>query len=454
MSIIFLMIKTNIIVNKMSHLENNTSFKAHHYLRPRLEQHTGSTFTPLQLAQIYNFPTGLTGAGQKIGIIELDGSWSMSDITAYMQFLGIHATPNITNVFVDGASLHSSDADLEVILDIEIICAIAPAAEIRVYFAPNTLQGFYDAFLHAYNDRCTLISCSWGAPEDAFGSSNITNYNNLFSTIVNGGTTILVASGDKGSSDVGSGNNCDFPSSSVYSLACGGTRLTASGNTRISEVVWNDNPTSSASGGGISKYLTKGSYQSNINISNMRLSPEFSGNADPQSAYVVIMNGSTTNVGGTSAVAPLYTGLLALVNQSLGRAVGFLHPVLYAHTSMFFDVVSGNNGYYVSSVGYDNCSGLGVINGQALLSVLQNNNPPPTPTAAFTFNPTGGVAPLTVQFTNQSTNASSYSWQFGNGQNATSQNPSTTYQTAGTYQVTLTASNNTGSSSVTHSIVV
>jgi kumamolisin len=126
---------------------------------------TTTTFTPLQLATLYNFPTGLDGTGQKIGIIELGGGYTISDLKMYFTKLGITGTPNVTAVSVDGAVNNPGDTSgdsVEVILDIEIVMAIVPKANIRVYFAPNTDKGFYDAINKAITDNCGVISISWG----------------------------------------------------------------------------------------------------------------------------------------------------------------------------------------------------------------------------------------------------------------------------------------------------
>ena len=206
-----------------------------------LEPRVIKSFNPLELASLYNFP-GNDGEGQKIGIMELGGGYVLSDIQTYFNSLGITSTPRITSVSVDGARNNPNDtsgANYEVYLDIEVIAAIVPKADIYVYFAPNSFQGFYNAINAAINDNCSIISISWGAPESQWGNSNLNSYNNLFKSAADKNITIAAAAGDNGSSDGLSGLNVDYPSSSPYVLACGGTRLDDSGVYIVSEMVWN-----------------------------------------------------------------------------------------------------------------------------------------------------------------------------------------------------------------------
>ncbi|MEO6910732.1 MAG: protease pro-enzyme activation domain-containing protein, partial [Edaphobacter sp.] len=126
--------------------------------------------TPIQIAQLYQFPPNASAAGQTIGILELGGGYRTADITAYFKSLG-QSAPKVTAISVDGAKNSPSDAnsaDGEVMLDIEVSAAVAPGANIAVYFAPNTDQGFLDALdtaIHDTTNKPSVISISWGAAE-------------------------------------------------------------------------------------------------------------------------------------------------------------------------------------------------------------------------------------------------------------------------------------------------
>ena len=286
-------------------------FKTYHKIKENFVAHSTSGYTPLQLASFYNFPES-DGTGQTIGIIELGAGYDMNDITTYLTNLGITKAPNIVDVSVDGVTNNPNDgsgADIEVVLDIEIIIALVPGANIRVYFASNTNQGFYNAIQQAINDNCNIISISWGAKESSWSPTDLTNFNSLFQTASEKGVTVFAAAGDNGASDGGRGLNVDFPGSSPYVVSCGGTSIQTNGNQIIQETVWNNNPTQSSTGGGISTVFSKPAYQNSIaslKSINFRCVPDISGNADPNTGYIIYINGQAGQVGGTSAVAPLW----------------------------------------------------------------------------------------------------------------------------------------------------
>ena len=350
-------------------------------------------FTPLQIASLYNFPPNLDGTGQSIAIIELGGGFNTADLQTYFSNLGV-TMPAVSSVSVDGATNSPTGSpdgpDGEVMLDIEVVGAIAPKAKIFVYFAPNTDQGFLDAITHAVHDtvnKPSVISISWGGAESNWTPQAMQQFDQAFQAAAALGITICIAAGDSGSSDgVGDGlAHVDFPASSPNALACGGTRLNASATAIDSEVVWNE-PNDGATGGGVSDQFPLPSYQENAGVppsanSNKNVgrgSPDVAGDADPATGYSVRIDGQDTVIGGTSAVAPLYAGLVALLNQSLGKPVGFLNPIIYGLSSqsgVFRDITSGNNGAYSAGPGWDACTGLGVADGTKLLQALSAVSP-------------------------------------------------------------------------------
>jgi kumamolisin len=346
--------------------------------------------SPLEVAAMYDFPTGRDGGdGQCIAIIELGGGYQMDDLETYFQGLGL-PTPEVVDVSVLGATNSpGSDADGEVMLDIEVAGAVAPKAKIVMYFAPNTDQGFTQAITDAAHDTAnkpSVISISWGGPESAWRASSRTALSNAIRDAGLMGVTVTVASGDNGSADgVQDGKaHVDFPSSSPFALACGGTRLIGSNGTISSETVWNDGP-DSATGGGVSDAFPIPSYQTNAKVPTSKSKPGFAGrgvpdvagNADPDSGYKVRVDGQDTVVGGTSAVAPLWAGLIALMNQRLGRNLGFLNPGLYTTAnSAFHDITSGSNGVFSAGAGWDPCTGLGSPDGAHVLAALQGSPAP------------------------------------------------------------------------------
>jgi kumamolisin len=349
---------------------------------------TPISYTPLQVASTYQFPTGVDGTGETIGLIELGGGYADADIAAYFTSIGVARTGTLLSVGVDGSSnAPTGDAggpDGEVQLDIEVAGAVAPGANIVVYFGPNQGSGFNDAISAAINDQTnkpSVISISWGGPESSYSQQELDAMNQTMAQAAALGITICVASGDNGASDGASGENVDFPASSPNVLGCGGTSLPQGGP----EVAWNDGANGGASGGGYSTVFPLPSWQSGVQgvTGTMRGVPDVSGDADPETGYQVSVDGTATVIGGTSAVAPLWAGLLTLVNQSLGKSVGFVNPVLYANeASAFTDITSGNNNGFSAGPGWDPVTGLGSPVGTSVLAALKAGSattPPSTP---------------------------------------------------------------------------
>src|SRR6266850_1482751 len=303
------------------------------------------SYTPIQVATAYGFPNG-TGQGQCVAIIELGGGFQLADLDTYFKGLGI-STPSVVAVSVDHATNSptndASGPDGEVMLDIEVVGAVAPQANIVVYFAPNTDAGFLDAITTAIHDtthKPSVISISWGGPEVSWTAQAMTAMDDAFQAAATMGITVCAASGDNGSSD-GAANG--------------------------------------ASGGGVSSFFPLPSWQTGLNaVHNQGQStalskrgvPDVAGNADPQTGYDVRIDGTNTVIGGTSAVAPLWAALIARINQVSGKPGGYLNPSLYQNRQALRDITSGNNGDYGATEGWDACTGLGSPNGAALAGVI------------------------------------------------------------------------------------
>jgi kumamolisin len=343
-----------------------------------------ATYTPIQIGALYSFPGATDGSGQTVAVIELGGGFSTSDLARYFTGLGITRPPPVIAVGVAGGSNQPGGAaDDEVMLDIEMIGALAPGAAIVVYFAPNTDQGFYEAISQAAHDSThhpSVMSISWGGPEDGWTTPSRNAMQTALEDAAALGVTVTVAAGDGGSSDGESDGepHVDFPASSPFALGCGGTRLTTSGGTIASEVVWNDTSAGEgATGGGVSVVFPLPVWQQHSQVpqapngSAGRGVPDVAGNADPLTGYQVLVDGEPQVIGGTSAAAPLWAALIARCNQHLARPLGDVHAALYQIGERAFrDITQGNNGAYRAAAGWDACTGLGSPNGTALLSAL------------------------------------------------------------------------------------
>ena len=337
------------------------------------------SYNPNQVAALYNFPQDADGSGQCIGIIELGGGYRPADLHHYFKSLGIKS-PEVRVVLVDHAKnrpTNASSADGEVMLDLEVVGAVANGAKLALYFAPNTDRGFHDALSTAIHDELnnpSVISISWGGPEESWSSQAMESFDQVAQEAAALGITITVASGDNGSSDgVNDGKtHVDFPASSPHVLACGGTRLDSVGDAISSETVWNDGGQGGATGGGYSTVFPRPAWQAAVVTQPNRGVPDVAGDADPASGYNVRVDGQQMVVGGTSAVAPLWAGLIALYNQKTNSRLGFINPAIYGinQSPGFRDIIQGDNGQFKATNGWDACTGLGSPMGTDLLEAL------------------------------------------------------------------------------------
>jgi kumamolisin len=355
-----------------------------------------------QFAERYNFPQSyqgqtLDGAGQTIAIIELGGGFRGSDLEVYFKEIGV-AQPSVTRVVVDHAPHNPTTADSddgEVMLDIEVAGAVVPKARIVVYFAPNNGdQGFIDGISAAVHDsqrKPSVVSISWGGPESTTDTQGLAAFHEIFVAAAALGITVCAASGDHGTADEDSLDwdgkiHVDHPAVDDMVLGCGGTQIDNSGK----DVVWNDGTPFDksvaggggwASGGGISEVFAVPSYQEGAKLP-VSIASKKPGRGVPDVAmnatnYFTRVDRAEGAAGGTSAVAPLMSALVARLNQAMHKNVGFLNPLLYANAStVVHDVTSGTNAItntvqgYQAGPGWDACSGLGTPDGTAILAKL------------------------------------------------------------------------------------
>ena len=390
---------------------------------------------PNQLAQLYKFPRGLTGKGQTIAIIEGGGGFEPKYLQEYFDRLqrlfGIR--PDVNNIIpvgVGGATnnpcsdpndLANFVATMETYSDIEVAAAVAYEAKIVVYFTPDSYKGLVKALKQAILDTAhdiSVISFSWGWPEPEKQSESLEPMMQIVNSTLHEaavrGITFCGASGDSGSCDnLEPDDNLahvDFPASSPWVLACGGTWLAIQNGAVQKEVTWKEHfdefkvgntsikDVTFSTGGGVSEYFPCPDYQEKNGICPKSVNsphltgrglPDIAGNADRRSGYIIQSGGEMANLGGTSMVAPLYAGLIALINQKLGTSVGFINPFLYklgqsqnlennpTGQKVFNDITEGDNsinnipGYYAQK-GWDACTGWGSVNGETLLDKLLN----------------------------------------------------------------------------------
>jgi kumamolisin len=343
--------KTQELLSKAERLVNSISDKEQQatVFVARIVEHSGAVnevnagFSVAELAKLYGFPPGLDGRGQTIAVIELGGGFTDSDLDAYFAELNL-PRPTVTALGVLDAENRPNnrpdDADEQVTMDLEIAAAIAPAAQFVVYFAPNDPEGFAEAVTAAVQDethRPSVLLISWGSPERNWAKSALVQMDQALQVAVQRNITVVCAVGNPGAAAelFGRPADVDFPASSPLVLACGGTRLTASAGAISSETPWDLGISLPAIGGGVSnRYPTPDWQWSALDSASFkplgRGLPDVAANASPESGYRLYVHGNHVVLGGTSAAAPLWAGLIALLNEGCGRNLGNINPILYS----------------------------------------------------------------------------------------------------------------------------
>lgn len=411
----------------------------------------GELFWPRQVAQAYGFPRGL-GRGQKIALLAFGGGFHRADLEAYFartvghmprvqaaSVMGARNAPLAMGKLsrfvtdfqarVDSATLAERYGDdleaaldtFETTMDVEIAGALAPEAQLEVWFAPDTPAGWYAAIHAALGEGGslasrrkrrrgqppTVLSISWGNAESQWNANRMWAIHRALELARHHGTTVCAASGDFGSLGLPPGEaplpGVSFPASSPLALACGGTRLLLKRGQRASETAWNAEwgGTRMATGGGLSGLFPLPDWQRRAKVPDPRRLkkqvwisrqvrrpsrfrgrgvPDVAANADGDTGYRIRVGGVDTVGGGTSASTPLWAALVALLAEELGHPLGYLNPLVYGAglERGFRDVTRGNNdvaprrlGFFRAGPGWDAVCGLGAPDAQGLLQALR-----------------------------------------------------------------------------------
>jgi kumamolisin len=364
-------------------------------------QAAAAALAPADLEARYQFPPG-DAAGQTVAIAEFGGAYTASDVRAFCQKYD-RAVPEITTLALEqGADQQQLPDDSgEVMMDVEIIAALCPAARISVYFARFNQKGWIDllnAVAKTGPPSPVAVSVSWGRAEDSpdWSSSAVTEINQRLQTVAMLGVTVCAASGDDGAGDQMNDGlaHVNFPATSPFVLSVGGTMLTG---TPPAEVVWWAEPGDrsqrggGSTGGGVSTIFARPAWQT-VNVESLnagskdgRVVPDVAALAG-QPYYDLILQGQDKRGGGTSAAAPLWAALLARISAGLPDPSQrrFLTPLLYGATpdgepvgaTVCTDITAGDNHSpgvpqgYVAGVGYDAVSGWGTPLGTTIAQML------------------------------------------------------------------------------------
>ncbi len=462
------------IIGGIASLNDFHAVPQHHtQANPVVKMATGANnLSPGDFSTIYNlaplWSAGFDGTGQTIAIVGRT-NFLMSDVTAFRNLFGLPV--NTPEVLLNGADpgLLSQGEVLEALLDVQWAGAVAKGATIKFVLSASTNTTGGDMLSSVYivnHNVAPVLSSSFALCEAKLGSANVF-FNNLWQQAAAQGISVIVASGDSGSAGCESGDT-DHPATSglavngiastPYNLAVGGTQFDEGGadaayweatnslathyataKAWIPEVVWNE---SSASGGlwsgsgGISSIYATPSWQTGTGVpasdpgafGHHRYVPDVSLTGASHDPYLVMLNGGLFTVGGTSAGAPSFAGIMALRNQKLNSRAGNPAPALYAMASQFpmafHDVVSGTNAVpclagtanceggmqtgFAAGPGYDLASGLGSVDAYNLVmnwparaavanaAAITSLSPASPPTSAASQNLTVAGTAFTV----------------------------------------------------------
>jgi kumamolisin len=337
--------------------------------------------TPLTVASAYDIAAlrrlGFTGRGLRIAVISFS-DFNPSEPRIFDNRFSLTGPP-VHVMRVDGGTRDTSGAD-EANLDIEVIHAVAPDAQVDVYEVPQSSSSYTDVINRIVADRrATIISSSWGQCELALSSSERAGDTQALAAADAAGVSMFVASGDSGAYDCQAEDlrdhrlSVDWPASSAGAIGVGGTRLYLNVDGSYQrETGWEDPLSHSGGGGGVTRGDALPSWQRAPGVrtqNGRRLVPDVSADADPGTGWLTYSKGRYGEAAGTSAAAPFWAASMLLVQQYAARQragpLGYVNPMLYALASApqpfapFHDVTEGGNRYYQAAPGWDPATGLG-----------------------------------------------------------------------------------------------
>lgn len=322
----------------------------------------------------------LHGEGQTVAIVSLD-TFDPADVAMFDKLAGTSGPP-VERVKVSGGVATPGDGQGEVNLDIDVIRAVAPQAQILDYEAPNKGGAIAAVIDQIVKDgRADIVTISWGTCELSRSPASMARMASSMAAAAAAGITVFVASGDHGAYDCIDQARTDLrlavdsPAGDVNVIGVGGTYLSMlEDGTYIDEVAWVEPLTGWAPGGGVSVYNPRPSWQTGAGVDNerssgMRQVPDVAAVADPTSGFLTVSEGEAGSGGGTSAASPFWAGFTVLVRQLAEREgagpLGALGPTLYALAAaqpsgaVFHDVTRGGNLFDHAGPGWDYATGLG-----------------------------------------------------------------------------------------------
>jgi xanthomonalisin len=469
---------------------------------------------PQDFAAIYGGSGVPAASNTAVGIITWGSiTQTVTDLNSFTASAGLGTVNSTITKVGSGTFANDPDSNGEWSLDSQDIVGIAGGVKQLIFYTSangnSSSSGITDAGITAtYNKAVTdniakLINVSLGEDETAAQQSGTQAADDaIFQQAVAQGQIFSIASGDAGvyqwSTDPLSGSpgyvansagtvkidlthySVSEPASSPYVIQVGGTTLSTSGTSWSGETVWNEglsaiapsqgdnNQRLWATGGGTSLYEAAPSWQSSVSSSSKRVGPDVAFDAASSSGALIVVNGSTEQVGGTSLASPLFVGAFARIESAANNAIGFPASKFYAafptQASLLHDVTSGNNGYqnhgYTAASGFDEATGFGSFDIGKLNTYAQANwvsggggTTNAAPVANFSFTTSGLTATFTDSSSDSDGSVTGHSWNFGDGATSSTTSPSHTYAAAGTYSVSETVTDNAGATNTKTSSV-
>jgi subtilase family serine protease len=373
----------------------------------QLSMFEANYYTGSNLAQAYGASNmtakGDGGKGQTIAIIDAFGDPTIyQDVATFDNITGLPPA-NMTIIPVgpyEPANGITQGWAVETALDVEAAHSMAPYAHINLVIGANNSNALYYAVKDVVDNHLgDVVTMSWGLGENLYGQSGFSDFGFLnypyvdyyFQKGTQEGITFFASTGDYGAYGGSYAATADFPASSPFVTAVGGTTLYLSSKSGYfssynasalyeDESAWSIDPgyigsPGASSGGGVSNFFAQPFYQAGAYSSTHRTVPDVAADANPYTGMVMIVQGQRVVTGGTSLATPLWAGMTADINQYIGSDVGLLNPYLYsiyahkaAYANDFHQVASGFNGAYSAGSGYNLVTGLGSPDLSALAS--------------------------------------------------------------------------------------
>jgi hypothetical protein len=379
---------------------------------PQAQFGTQHYLAPQDFSAIYGLDAlgavGVDGAGVTVAIVGRTNP-GLKDVAAFRAAYGLPA--GRTAIVLNGPDPGSvsPDEDVEANLDMQWAGATAPGASIRFICSGSTAttDGVDLSALHAVDENvASVISLSFGACESDLGTAGTAYYGQLWAQAAAQGISVCVASGDAGAAGCDAGDAATGTTAGVNGLGSspnafcvGGTQFLDGTGTwwssaggalgYIPEAAWNESALEAggtglwATGGGASRIYAKPWWQTGPGVpqDGQRDVPDVAFTAAGHDAYLMRSAGALYAVGGTSASTPSFAGILARLVQKSGQRQGAAHPQLYAlarlqpGAGVFHDTLQGGNSVpgvkgFPAGPGYDAATGLGSLDGTALVNAL------------------------------------------------------------------------------------